>query len=333
MREIPLPCLVSLLALTVACQGELPMAPLETDSPSAVSMSELTRSPALDVTAANSWATKSLIPKPSWFIHAATVNGVIYVLSSTVSEGSRPLQAYNVANNTWSARRPMPNTRTGGNGFSLLNGRLYVTGGYNDATETPTRTVYAYNPAANTWTKKADLPANGYAGAQAVIGGQLYVYAVSRSGGHFMWRYNATLDSWNSRRTPPTVHGEAASGVIGGKFYLAGGRHGTGTEQNPTLDVYDPVTNTWVTKAPMPAPVIRAASGVLDKKLHIAGGTSNGFTIATLHVYNPATNSWTTRAPIPTPRWGAAGAVADLRFFVISGYAAGATKIVEAYTP
>jgi N-acetylneuraminic acid mutarotase len=319
----------------VACEDQtVPTAPLaaEPRSPAAFDRDALRAQPD-DVTVHDSWSTRSPMPKPNFFLQAGTLNGVIYVLAGyDVSLGSRVLQAYNVATNTWSARRSLPSVRHGLNGASALNGRLYVTGGRNNS-EAFTKTLYVYNPATNTWVRKADLPVASSCGAQAVIGGQLYVYAgCTRSGGHYFWRYNPATNTWVTRRPPPTVHQEAAAGVIGGKFYLAGGRNNS-DDDNLALHVYNPATNGWATRAPMPAPVIRSASGVLNNKLHVVGGTSGGIRTATLTVYTPATNTWTTKAPVPTARWGAAGAVANGRLFVISGYGEGTTDVVEAYTP
>ena len=66
--------------------------------------------------------------------------------------------------------------RAAANGASLLNGRLYVSGGRTPSG--PTKTLYAYNPSTNTWTKRANMPMASACGAQGVIGGPaLRVYA------------------------------------------------------------------------------------------------------------------------------------------------------------
>jgi len=56
---------------------------------------------------------------------AATLNNIIYVvggLSPTVVP-LRRVDAYNVATNTWSARRSLPSARGGPDGVSVINGR------------------------------------------------------------------------------------------------------------------------------------------------------------------------------------------------------------------
>jgi N-acetylneuraminic acid mutarotase len=319
-----------------ACSDQpSPTAPSTTKlrAPDALDPSAL-KSPLDDLTVPNTWTTLQPIPGEAALARAATLNGIIYVVggygngTDRVLEGRR-VQAYRVATNAWSTRRPLPSAKYGVNGVSALNGRLYVTGGFNSLTELPTKTVHTYNPATNSWVRKADLPAATAGGAQAVIGGQLYVYGTTRNGGHFLWRYNAANDTWITRRTPPSTHLLPTAGVIGGKLYLAGGLVSNSGPDNMALHVYNPATNSWATRAPLSERMV-GNGGSLNNRLYAAG---SGVQSASLLAYDPATNTWTTRAPLPTPRYFAAGAVADGRLFIIGGSSPNVTDAVEAYTP
>jgi len=76
-------------------------------------------------------------------------------------DSSRAVEAYTLSTNSWSARKPLPNARFESNGASVINGRLYVTGGCSGSffsTCSPTKTLYVYNPATNAWSRKADMP-------------------------------------------------------------------------------------------------------------------------------------------------------------------------------
>jgi N-acetylneuraminic acid mutarotase len=317
------PTILGVCLLLAACDGG-PSRDLTAPEPEAGTVDRQSGSlPA----ASNTWRrTSPMVGARAW-MPAATIKGTIYVVGgvrgmSGAVEATATLQAYDVATNTWSVRKSLPFVNSGMNGASVINGRLYVTGGYGR------RTLLVYNPERNTWTRKADMPDDGFYGAQGVIGGLLYVYAGATFGFHKFWRYNPGTDSWARLPTPLHLHEFPAAGVIAGKFYLAGG-----DDWGPTaaLDVYNPATNTWTTKASMPEPRSRSASAVIAGKLYVAGGPN-----ATARVYDPGTDSWAVAAPMPAARSNAAGvATGSGRFFVIGGVAPDGTILrrVEAYTP
>lgn len=281
----------------------------------------------------NVWATRQAMLYGRTRMPAAALNGIIYGVGGEVRNSNddlvatTTLQTYNVGTNTWSTRRSLPTAKFGRNGASVINGRIYVTGGYID------KTVFAYDPATNTWTQKRDMPGVGGYGAQGVINGRLYVLTGSK-----FYRYNPATNLWVARATPPLwwSHSSPASGVIGGKFYVAGGQDVF--EGFPTTDVeaYDPATNTWQHKAPIPGPLYSAASAVINGKLYVAGGIgSKGTEVRGLRVYDPATDQWTTKLQMPTARNDAAGSAASGKFFVLGGSNASSYNLrtVEAYTP
>jgi N-acetylneuraminic acid mutarotase len=267
------------------------------------------------------------------FAAAATIGNTIYVIggSDPSNATSTTVQAYNIKTNTWSLRRPLPAAREGTNGATVINGRIYVSGGYFN------NTLFVYNPATDSWARKANMPEIGFYGAQGAIGGLLYVYAAAapESGGNKFWRYNPATNTWSSRRYPPHVHGHGAAGVIGGKLYLAGGQDDDYSVHG-IVDVYTPATDSWSTKASLPNPRSGMASAVLNGKLYVAGGQiqGGGRSLAGFEVYDPATNTWSTKTPLPVARAFAAGAAAG-RFFVMGGRLSSnaTTNRVDAYTP
>jgi N-acetylneuraminic acid mutarotase len=271
-----------------------------------------------------------LIPRDSH--RASTLNNIIYVVGGRNRNGPlRRVDAYDFVANTWSIRQSLPKARFDLNGVSVIGGRLYVTGGFDNA-GILTKTLYVYNPRTNLWVQRADMPQAGGCGIQGVIAGLLYVYAgCTATGQGRMFRYSSATNTWITLATPPSEHFYGGGGVIGGKFYLAGG----GFDRDK-LDVYNPATNTWTTRAPMAAPAGDVASTVLNGKLYVAGGRGlgDGGVLATLRVYSPGTNRWTIRTPMPTRRHVMAGAAAGGLFFVLGGIENSvATRTVVAYTP
>ncbi|HEX6107557.1 MAG TPA: kelch repeat-containing protein, partial [Gemmatimonadales bacterium] len=70
----------------------------------------------------------------------------------------RKVTAYNVATNTWTDRRPLPVPLAWSNGAGVINGKIYVSGGFSETGDAlPTRALYVYDPGTNTWTRKRDL--------------------------------------------------------------------------------------------------------------------------------------------------------------------------------
>ena len=285
----------------------------------------------------NTWATKAPMTLARAQAKSTSFNNFIFVIGGRTSNGAprTNVDAYNLTNNTWAPRAPLPAARTALNGATTINGLIYVTGGFNSSFQL-TKTLYVYNTANNTWTKKADMPVVGSCGAQFTTGGQLYVY-VGCTGvafDHRLLRYNPATNIWISRAAPPSQHASpAAAGVINNRLYLAGGA--ANTSPNQSLHVYNPGTNSWITRAPMPDVQSNSATGVINGILFAAGGSDQNGAINTVRAYNPATNTWSTRLPMPTARYDAAGTAAGGRLWAMGGFNSAGSVIGknEAYSP
>jgi N-acetylneuraminic acid mutarotase len=341
-------CLCILLA---ACDSDQPTDP----TPPSLSEAVLTDPQSLS----NSWAAKRSLMPGRIFMAAGAINGIIYVVGGRRADQStseiRPIarvDAYNVATNTWSQVASLPGAREELNGASVINGKLYVTGGRSNMVSNflfkATKTLFVYDPGTNSWTRKADMPHAGCAGVQSVIEGQLYVYLPPVGGGAFcdgssemglFFRYNPSTDTWMRRAAPPSDHKDGAGRVINNQLYLAGGWklspcavNGEPTfcdELSAQLDVYNPASNTWATRARLPGIESGMAAAVLNEKLFLVGGfgRASEFALDNVDAYNPLTNRWMAKAPLPMGSTGGAAATVDGRIFYISG------TQVYAYTP
>ena len=300
---------------------------------------------------ANSWTAKrSLAPNRTDHV-AAAVNGRIYVAGGIHTDWDdlrafflSRVDVYEIASNSWTRAAGLPGVRWAANGASMINGRIYVSGGYN-AQQMPTKTLFVYDIGSNKWTRKADMPRGGCNGVQGVIAGKLYVYLPTQTAcNQFpdasmarLYRYDPATDAWVMRANPPASIGIGAGGVIGGKLYIAG--------QDGGLQVYDPMSNTWTAKAPMPHVWRWPDAAVLNGKLYLVGGTEVAADCVhpSLQVYDPAANSWASRTPPPfgTGSGAAVGAAGKVYYIAGSEYAApngcvqmlpDASKVI-AYTP
>jgi N-acetylneuraminic acid mutarotase len=223
--------------------------------------------------ASNSWAGRPDMPTPRSGLVAASVNGIVYTIGGFADGVRTTVEAYNPNSSTfivWYLRAALPAARAYSNGAAVIDGKIYVTGGWYQAGDDriPTRSVYRYNPAADTWTARKDLPRASAGGVSAVIGGKLYVYVANWGEAEaYLYRYNPSTDGWTQRAKPPTVQHLAAVGVIDGKMYVAGGY--TNKPAVATLSVYDPASNSWSIKAAMPTARAAVTGRAINGKLYV----------------------------------------------------------------
>jgi N-acetylneuraminic acid mutarotase len=287
------------------------------------------------------WAAKrSLSPNRNWQV-AETVNGRIYVAGGEhvnwhtmrVFVLSR-FDVYDVATNSWTQLASLPSPRVAANGASVINGKIYVTGGWNGQ-RLPTKTMFVYSLASRTWSRKADLPRAGCRGVQGVIAGKLYVYMPSAptcdessAGAARLFRYDPGTDAWAARAAPPASIRIGAGGVISGKLYIAG--------EDGRLQVYDPSSNAWTTRAPMPRTWQWPSAAVLNGKLYLVGGLEPAAECsgAVLQVYDPATNRWASKTPPPfATQLGAAARAAGKVYYITGTMYEGCVQLIPDFSP
>jgi N-acetylneuraminic acid mutarotase len=294
--------------------------------------------------ASNSWITRADMLTNRTDLAVATVTNpagqsVLYAMGGRNPNGVPigTVAAYNVATNTWAfTRSPLPVPLAFTNGAGVINGKIYISGGFtNYHLDDLSLGLYMYDPAANTWTRKRDLPITtdqygdgsffGARGVTGVIGGKLYVFTAcffqyDKGGiveegcgrGPGFLRYNPGTDRWTMLPSPFSAETRSpyAGGVIGGKFYVMGG---SASSYASWLRVYDPATNQWTPKNALGLTRPGAATAVLESKLYVMGGQRYNAarkvweTLDKTIVYDPITNAWTWRASLPSPRAGIAG--------------------------
>jgi N-acetylneuraminic acid mutarotase len=118
---------------------------------------------------------------------------------------------------------------------------------------------------------------------------------------------------YGTRAPLPERNSEFALTAVDGKIYILGGYPSSPAETRPTLQIYDPATNTWKLGAPAPAPVHHPMTAGVNGKLYSLGGQPN---TRLVHEYDPASNTWRPRAPMPSARGGGATAVIGTKIYV-----------------
>jgi N-acetylneuraminic acid mutarotase len=172
----------------------------------------------------------------------------------------------NSGTGSWTEKAPMPTARAGiaickvndPTGFKPL---IYAIGGRELNDCSTLQTVEAYDPATDTWTKGlAEPKAKRWRAAGGTLGGIIYlVGGESREGDPqacgdvvgTVEAYDPVLNTWSAKAPMKKARTQVSLAVdaMNNKLYAIGGSVGqTGNPPwaaLPTVEVYDPTTDTW----------------------------------------------------------------------------------------
>jgi len=254
----------------------------------------------------------------------AAVGNMVYAVGGAQPDfpyGWIPLstnEVYDVANNTWSAAKPMPTARDLASA-AVVGGRIYVIGGIQYMSPVPSNEEY--DPVSNTWTTKKPMPPAAspyYFFGFGVAHGKIYAVNPFAT-----FEYDPASDTWQTLSPPPNAPGSMAVASLNDKVYAFGGVE-VGGRVSSLAYVYDPLADNWSLLPRMTVPRVEgAAIGLAGRLFYIGGevqggGTNNNVT-GTTEMYDPATGLWTTKAAMPTPRDEMAIAAVDDAFYVVGG--------------
>jgi N-acetylneuraminic acid mutarotase len=284
------------------------------------------------------WTQKADMPTARFILGSAVVDGKIYVIGGAPFSGgfTAVVEEYNPATDTWTRRADMLTARQGVVA-AAVDGIIYAIGGsFREADIEILSAVEAYDPARDTWTRKADMPTARRSAGTAVVDGKIYVIG-GNSSDKAPWvtsvveAYDPATDTWTKKADMPTARFAFGACVVDGRIYVSGGatkvRDMVGVwDSVPTVEVYDPATDTWTQASDMPWRRFTHSASVVDGKMYIISGAPDevdmGVAIEvskTVDVYDPATDTWTTAADFPTARGNSTAAVVDGKIYTIGG--------------
>ena len=190
------------------------------------------------------------------------------------------------------------------------------------------------------WTRKADMPTVRSDFSTCVVDGKIFVI-----GGSLQLKmdeygdmsvstvemYDPETDTWEGKTHMPTVRSNVSVSVVDGKIYAIGGSKTkkiqvprgftTGSEELPTVEMYDPATDTWTQKADMPTPR-KTKTCVVDGKIYAIGGWSTAneqSQLEIVEVYDPATDTWAKAQSMNHARCSAAMSVVNGEIYAVGG--------------
>ena len=127
-------------------------------------------------------------------------------------------------------------------------------------------------------------------------------------------------DIWSQGTDMPTSRSSHFVGAVNGKIYAIGGHAEHGVV--PTVEEYDPETDTWTRKANMGTGRWGLAATAVNGRIYAMEG-ANAYpptkSIKTVEEYNPVTNTWTIKSSMPAGRNRLANCSVNGKIYVPGG--------------
>ena len=185
------------------------------------------------------------------------------------------------------------NSATLPGGFTVVNNKLYIIGGFNINTSM-THQTWVFDPngaVGSRWTQLADYPLErGYIPTTA-IGNVIYTAGGSTWDGTTLhdstdsFEYDTTTNTWTATVSIPRATGETQAINFYGQTWLLGGGRDTPNPSNE-VDIYDPNCDTWTTSTPFVTPRRNFPAGFDGCFVYLAGGYDSTSTpLNTMEIY------------------------------------------------
>ena len=296
---------------------------------------------------ANEWRVISELPTQRTGFATAVVDGKIYLIGGTPFKNRRgpyglpTVEVYDPKNNSWERVADMPTPRTSAE-TAVVNGTIYVCGGYNGADNRLVNLkfldiVEAYDPQKDTWTRKKGMSGARVAFGMGAVAGKIYsiggsVHPLDREPKapgriDLVEAYDPVTDTWVKRAKMQRRRDGFGVGVVNNHIYAIGGRGwpqvGPGGPFLKVIEEYNPKINRWKWKNEMRDLRLAFSTVVLDDVIYLIGGFiwQNRVPqyMATVDTYNPETEEWSDIPPMPIPVLPFGAAVVNGNIYVFGG--------------
>ncbi len=233
----------------------------------------------------------------------------------------------------WAAIPPCPVARFEAMG-AVLDGAVYVMGGFITADLSVTPRVDLYDPIARTWSTAAPLLGPETHGGVATLTDGLVIVGglsgfPSQSKPH-TWRYDRPKNQWLPGPSLPQGQSALVLVLLDGILHAIGGLApdaSTDTGAHWTLPLAELMANTgsWSTAPALPNPRNHLGGAVAGGRIIILGGR-HGWDeeqghVGDAHAFDPQSGTWTALPALPVPRSEIAASVVAVPGFgvVVAG--------------
>jgi N-acetylneuraminic acid mutarotase len=236
----------------------------------------------------------------------------------TVTTGTNTLTSSQkfIVHNSWAAGAPMPVAAVAACS-AVLNGQIYVVGGYNSSAQTA---VQIYNPTTNKWSTGTALSSALSNQACAAVNGEVYEFGGTPNTGssqtNAVWAYSPATKTWTSKHAMPTARQDIVAVVANNLVYVIGGYNGNRVS---TVEAYNPATDTWSTESSVLVAQSGEVGGVVAGNIVISGGAGESTDTGDTESYSVSGNAWTSLKADATVRNNPCGGVVGAALYVAGG--------------
>ncbi len=245
------------------------------------------RTNAVDVFDPDTWTWTGRAPYPGAAVdHPGVVvlDGLIYMIGGLTDTaqghpGVTDVRVYDPVADEWDARADLPAPR-GGHGTAVLDGKVYVVGGWVSQSQSDSAVVY--DPGADAWSAIAPLPEKRDHVNLVAIDGLIYALGGRTVGGTIIDTvhvYDPGADSWSTLGSAfPTPRYSFGSVALDGRIIAFGGTvdaPGGGLAVTGSTVAYDPGAGVWEQLADMPRPRRGTYAAVSAGIVYAVGGAES----------------------------------------------------------
>ena len=240
--------------------------------------------------------------------------------SASGSAPASPTDSRDTVDGAWAQLAPLPQPRSE-IAAAVLDGRLYVAGGFGAGRGAILDDLLAYEPAADTWTTLAPLPEARHHPALTALDGRLYLTGGGVEGFAARantWAYDPVANAWTALAPMPAPRLAHAAVAVDGRLYVVGGVIPGLTLRAPTF-AYDPTTGEWQADlAELPTYREHLAAVAVDGAVIAIGGRA-AQNVDAVERYDSVSDGWSALEPLPTARSGLTAAIVGGRIHVVGG--------------
>jgi len=288
------------------------------------------------------------LPEARAWMPTVELNNKVYVIGGLDMNvnATNKMIVYDPATNTWDDTKATMSIPRNGHTANVVDGKIYVIGGFESAQGNAVNHMEAYDPITDTWETLSILPQKTGAHSSAVVNGKIYIMGGEPSeppGGityDNTFMYDPQTDSWTELAPMPEARCWFTASAANGKVYTFGGVNNSTKLITNEIYEYDPVTDTWQEMVSMKMDRMVAGACTINDHIFIAAGTPTVLSpgLAVVEVFDPSENTITTGTSISKPRLAAGVCSIDGKVIVLGGSIVGApwevmTDLVELGEP
>jgi len=253
----------------------------------------------------DTWNTCADSPKPISRSAVATNNTHVFVVGGWKSEGH--IQVYDVEKETWSVIEDILKTPRWDATATIINSKLYLSGGYDGNLNLPSTEVFTINGLSCVHCDDhgiPDLKVRRSFHASVTIQDEIY-FIGGTSGRGMTWLSSfemINVTTAESRELPSLnqARDSLSATVCDGKIFAVGGE-----EDYKVLDSvesYSFDTKQWTMMKPLSTPRYNHCSVVHNGQILVIGGECDYHSVNSIEVYDAETQEWIIHSPLEMSR-------------------------------